>query len=216
MDKGPAGGLDEDNLLGVLGIGLVVAGAQLSYLTGAARHRVLVAAHAARRVIHRSQPVRDCLNLFELLPVLVEGILGLEPVCRIVEACRRFPRLVRGLRLGRCLRSVRTIVGISRNRHGKQQSHTTDAKSASQLPDGPGKHPTIQCRTKHGITSSGLLHWYRIVGFHDGPRSGRGLTIRSPAETARKAYTRPRSGEAPGSSAPVTCSRRPLRPGLNK
>src|SRR5262249_33501496 len=30
MDQGPAGGLDEDDLLGVLGIGLVVAGTQLS------------------------------------------------------------------------------------------------------------------------------------------------------------------------------------------
>src|SRR5205823_4603835 len=55
------------------------------------------AAHAARRVIHRSQPVGDCLNLLELLAVLVEGILGFEPVRRIVEARRRLVRFVLGL-----------------------------------------------------------------------------------------------------------------------
>src|SRR5262249_28379258 len=57
MDKGPAGRLDDDDLFGVLGVGLVVAGTQLSYLAGTARYRVLVAAHAARRVIHRPQPL---------------------------------------------------------------------------------------------------------------------------------------------------------------
>src|SRR5262245_23034269 len=168
---GSDGGLHDEDVLGVLGIGLVVAGTNLGELAGAARYRVLVAAHAARCVIHRSQPVRDCLNLLELLAVRVEGILGLEPVRRIVEACRRFLRFVRVLMLRRCLGSVRWIVGINPNSYGKHQSHTTDAKSASQLPDGSGKQPTIQSQTKHGNTSSGLLLWCRIVGLHDSSRS---------------------------------------------
>src|SRR5262245_30087025 len=67
----------------------MVAGAQLGYLAGASRHRVLVAAHAARRVIDRSQPIRNCLHFLELLTVLVEGILGLKPVGRIVKSRRR-------------------------------------------------------------------------------------------------------------------------------
>src|SRR5262249_8372007 len=103
LDDRAALGFPELDLLRarVVRVGLPAAGPDLGDLTGAAGYGVLVAGHAARRVVDRPESTllllvrvgEDDLLLLEGLPVLVEGLLVLdEAVGLVVKPGRCFGR----------------------------------------------------------------------------------------------------------------------------